>query len=346
MQARHKDLILSTQGRSFWILDDVTPLHQLSESIAQSDVHIYEPRDAYRVNNIAGGGDDDDSEGGITPEPPPGDALMTYYLAKESEDEVTLEILDSSDQVVRSYTSDEEKAKERKLEKLSQEAGTHRVAWNLTYPGPDIIPGIITFGYGGGVKAPPGTYRVRLTVGDNVQTQSFQVLADPRLDDVTQQDFDEQFRLASEIRDTMDELYNSIRRVRSVREQVAAVAERAKKAGFDEAVQETADAVKKKLEEAEGLMVQTKNQSRQDPFRFPPQLVNQFVALYEYVTGVDGYRAGGPEGKPTAGAHQRFDDLKTEWSAAKAELQGALEEVSVFNQKLNEAGVPPIILKQ
>jgi hypothetical protein len=64
------------------------------------------------------------------------------------------------------------------------------------------------------------------------------------------------------------------------------------------------------------------------------------------VTGVDGYRAGGPEGKPTAGAYQRFDDLKTEWSAAKTKLRGALEEVSVFNQKLNEEGVPPIILKK
>jgi photosystem II stability/assembly factor-like uncharacterized protein len=346
LQARHKDLILSTQGRSFWILDDVTPLHQLTDSIAQSEAHLYEPRDAYRVNNIAGGDDDDDSEGGITPEPPPGDALITYTLAKETEDEVTLEILDASGQLVCSYTSDEKKAKEDEQQAIPKKVGAYRVAWNLTYPGPNIIPGIITFGYGGGVKAPPGTYRVRLTVGDNVQTQSFQVLADPRLDDVTQQDYDEQFRLAIEIRDTMDELYDSIRRVRSVKEQVAAVAERAKKAGFGDAVQEAADAVKKQLEEAEGLMVQSKNQSRQDPFRFLPQLVNQFVALYEYVTGVDGYRAGGPEGKPTAGAYQRFDDLKVEWGEAKAQLEAALEDIAAFNQTLNEEGVPPIILKQ
>jgi hypothetical protein len=144
----------------------------------------------------------------------------------------------------------------------------------------------------------------------------------------------------------MDELYDSIQRVRSVKGQVAAVADRAQNAGFDDTVQEAADAVQKKLEEAEGLMVQTKNQSQQDPFRFPPKLVNQFVALYEYVTGVDGYRAGGPEGKPTAGAYQRFDDLKVEWGEAKAQLDAALEDIAEFNQKLNEEGVPPIILKK
>ncbi len=344
IQARHKDLILSTQGRSFWILDDVTPLHQINESIAKSELHLYEPRDAYRVNNIAGGDGDED---GITPEPPPGDALIHYYLSSEPDDEVLLEILDAGDQVVRSYTSDEEEAKKGAFEKLLKEPGMNRVAWNLTYKGPDKPEGIITFGYGGGVKAPPGTYRVRLTAGGETQTQSFQVLADPRLDDVTQQDFDEQFRLAIQIRDTMDELYDSIRRLRSIREQVTTLANRSKEAGYGDAVQDAADNLQKKLVETEEVMVQTKNQSNQDPFRFPPRLVNQFVALYEYVTGTDGYRAGGPEGKPTAGAYERYEDLKVEWNEAKAKLQAVLDEdIAAFNQKLNEEGVPPIIMKR
>jgi hypothetical protein len=347
MKVQHKDLILSTQGRSFWILDDVTPLHEVNEGVAGSDVHLYTPRDAYRANTGAQEPDDDDGQGGIDPDPLPGKALIHYVLSEAAEGDITLEIVDAGGGVVRRFTSDEEESRTSGQRPLPVEAGMNRIAWDLTYAGPDKPEDVILWGYGGGVKAPPGTYQARLTALGKTQTRSFNVLADPRLDNVTQQDFDEQFRLSIQVRDAMNELYGSIRRVRDVREQLKAVAERARSAGYGGSIQTEADAIVEKLTEVEEIMVQTKNKSGQDPIRFAPRLEMQFVALYENVTGVDEYRSGGPEGKPTPGAYERFEDLKTEWNEAKGRLQSILDsEITRFNQTLQSEGVPPIMLRK
>jgi photosystem II stability/assembly factor-like uncharacterized protein len=348
MQVAHDDLILSTQGRSFWILDDVTPLRELSETVAQSEMHLYSPRDAVRANTGARSGIDenDEEEGGITPDPPPGKALIHFHLAAVPEDEVTLTILDRGGNVVRRFTSSEERAKEEKIGKMKIRAGLNRVVWDLTYPGPDKPEDVVLWGYGGGVKAPPGPYEIQFDALGQSQKRTMLVMRDPRLNAVMQEDYEEQLALALSIRDTMNDLYGSIRQVRSIREQLDTFAERAKRAGFGEGIQAAVTELEDKLDSIEEVMVQTKNQSGQDPIRFAPRLENQFVALYEYVTGPDEYRSGGPEGKPTAGAYARFDDLKAEWNEAKTRLQKILnEDLAQFNQTLKDQQVPPIITR-
>jgi hypothetical protein len=348
LQVAHGDLVLSTQGRSFWILDDVTPLRELSDSVAQSEMHLFSPRDATRANTGARSGtdEDDEDEGGITPDPPPGKALIHFHLAAVPEDEVTLTILDRGGEVVRRFTSNEEKVKEENIGKMKLKAGLNRVVWDLTYPGPDKPEDVVLWGYGGGVKAPPGPYEVQLEALGQSQKRTMLVMRDPRLNSVMQEDYEEQLALALAIRDTMNELYGSIRQVRSIREQLDTFAERAEGAGYGEEIQTAVNELKDKLTSVEEVMVQTKNQSGQDPIRFAPRLENQFVALYEYVTGPDEYRSGGPEGKPTAGAYARFEDLKAEWNEAKTALQTIFDEDLVrFNQTLREREVPPIITK-
>jgi photosystem II stability/assembly factor-like uncharacterized protein len=336
MQVRHKDLILSTQGRSFWVLDDVTPLHQITDEVASARMHLYQPRDAYRVN--AGGEAERNA-----PEPLPGNALIHYYFAQAPEEEVRLDILDDQGRLVRSFTSDSAKVQEDDATAIPTDAGTNRTTWDLMYTSPDKVEAAVIWGYSGGVKAPPGTYRVRLNVGEESQTVSFRVLKDPRLANVTQQDFVEQFNLAIAIRDTLDEVYDAIRTVDAVRGQVTSIAERADAAGYGTELKAPAESIAVKLTSVEAELMQTKNQSNQDPIRFPSMLDNQYIALYEYVTGVDGYRYGGPEGKPTEGAYLLFDELNTEWAALRRRLKETIDtDVAQFNVTLAQLGVPAI----
>jgi len=340
MEQMHDDIIISTQGRSFWVLDDVTPLRQLTETVANSSMFLFQPRPAYRVNS---GG----SNGYVDPEPLPGKALIHYYLANEPTEPVTLEILDAGGNLVRTFSSDSAISEDNNEDPISAGAGMNRVTWDAMYPGLNTTEGAVLWGYGGGVKAPPGTYQVRLSVDGDTRAQSFEVLKDPRLEQVTQQDFLEQFRLAIAIRDTLNQVYDAIRQTQAVREQVAAAQERVEDAGLADEFEGMADSIATDLTTVEETLTQTKNQSGQDPIRFPPMLDNQIVALYEYVTGVDGYRYGGAEGRPTQGAMDLFADLNLSWVAVRDRLDLILStDVNEFNAMLEQSGVPAITVPQ
>ncbi len=337
MRVRHRDLIVATQGRSFWILDDVTPLHQITDEVARSSVWLYRPRDAYRVNMRGV-----EAEGEPVPEPPPGNALVFYYVKRKPQGEVRLEILDGAGGVVRTFSSDSAIAAEHDEKPLEAKAGMNRVVWDLTYPGPDTLGGIVISGFTGGVKAPPGEYAARLTVGSESQTRSFRVLPDPRLTDVTQADYEEQFRLAVAVRDTVSRIYDAIRTIRTVRGQLESVGVRAEEAGYAERIRALADSIARALTAVEEELRQTKNKSDQDALRYPPKLDTEYLTLYAYVTGVDNYGYGGPEGRPTRGAYERFEHLNAEWEIQRSRLDAALGRVKEFNALAREQGVPAV----
>jgi photosystem II stability/assembly factor-like uncharacterized protein len=338
MEVRHKDLVLSTQGRSFWVLDDVTPLHQLVNQLAEAAVHLYQPRDAFRMN-VAG------ASGETAPERLAGNAFIHFYLAQEPTMAVSLEILDAGGTVARRFISDTAAARKNREQTLNADAGMNRVAWDIMYQGPETPEGVVVWGFNGGVKAPPGTYQARLTVGGDVQTRSFEVMKDPRLTEVTQADFDAQFDLAIAIRDTLTHIYTAIEHIRSVKEQAHSLAQRANDAGRGEELIELADSLAARLGAIEQKLTQVKNQSNQDPLRFAPMLDNQFVAVYEYVTGVDAYRYGGAEGRPTEGAYARFQDLNAEWTALQTELHTIMmSQIQPFNDAVERLGLTGIVM--
>jgi photosystem II stability/assembly factor-like uncharacterized protein len=340
MRAQHKDLILSTQGRSFWILDDLTPLHEMSDEVANSASHLYGPRDAYRVNSRGL-----EAEGEPLPEALPGKSLIRYYLAQEPEREVRIEVFDVDGNPVRAFSSDSTLAAKEGQQALETKAGMNVVAWDLTYAGPDTLGGIQISGFAGGVKAPPGEYLVRLTYG-TTQERSLNVLPDPRLAGIVGQDeYDEQFRLSIAVRDTISRIYDAIRKIRDVHGQLKAIADRASEADYSEQIKELADSVMATLTGVEEDLRQTKNESGQDMLRYPPKLDTQFLMLYSYVNGVDNYGFGGPEGRPTAGAYARFDDLNGEWAELRRRLERIIEEdVRGFNSTIAGLGVPAVIL--
>jgi photosystem II stability/assembly factor-like uncharacterized protein len=341
LRVHRNDLIVATQGRSLYILDDLTPLHQLADVPRGSAAHLFAPRDAYRVQ-IGGGG-----AGGIesAPDQLPSGALIHAWFAAAPDSGVRLEVLDARGQVVRSFTTDTARARELGQPAVRTVAGAQRLTWDLTYPGPRLLKGQTIWGYTGGVKAPPGTYQLRLVAGTTTQTRTLRVLADPRLPTVTAADYDLQFRAAVAVRDSMNVVNEAIATIRAVREQAMRAVEQAGRINRASEVKPSADALAGKLGGVEGALNQTKSESGQDPIRYPGQLDNELTELYTNLTGDDSYIYGGPEGRPTRGATERTNDVMQRWAPLSTQLRTILEaDVPAFNELLRRLGLGAIVL--
>jgi hypothetical protein len=333
LKVKDNDLVVATHGRSFWVLDDLAPLRQLTDRVADREMHLFSPPPAYLVNTYGGDADHEDRE----PANAPGGATLDYLFAETPDTTVTLDVLETDGTVVKQFTSDSSAAKEAGTPPLPVEAGMNRFHWSLRGEDVNAVDDAVLWGYTGGPKVVPGTYTARLATADgDTLTQSFEVKMDPRLDDVTTADLQAQYDLATSIRDTLNAVYDAIRTLRSVREQVHSVATHAKEAGHD-GLLARADSIGKKLSSIENELMQTKNESFQDPLNFPPQLDNQFAYLYGFVAG--------PDGPPTRSARTRFEDANELWREHRSQLQEILEtDVPAFNERARELASDPVFV--
>ena len=232
------DLVLSTQGRAFWILDNLSPLQQLNEKVAAAPATLFAPRDAVRGRGGRGGG----GRGGNGPQYPAAGAMIDYYLASASADDVTLQVTDGAGKIVRSFTSAAPAAPERVAAdtpppddeeggggggrggrggapRLDKSAGMHRFTWDLRYAGP--LTGAGAEG-GNGPVAVPGSYSVRLKVGTVTETQPLAVAEDPRIlrDGVTLEDLRAQFAHNMRVRDLVTDANKTVARLRAAQQKL------------------------------------------------------------------------------------------------------------------------------
>ncbi len=308
----HKDLVLSTQGRSFWILDDLTPLHQISEKVMSADAFLFEPKEAVRTPGRGGFG-----RGGGGPQYPTPGAMIDYYLANNSSGDITLDVLDASGKVVRTFSSAGSAAAERGPSaeappseegeegafrprggptRLDKGAGMHRFTWDLRYAGPwqsNARPE----GPNGPV-AVPGKYSVRLTAGAWTSTQPLTLIEDPRVtqDGVTTADLREQFDHNMRVRELVSDVNKTVARVRAAQASMHG-------ASAD------ADKLAKLNEFASHLITPSIRYSK-------PELQTQITYLYSMTTSTDQ--------KIGRDAIERYAVLRKELDQRMAELDGIL----------------------
>ena len=229
----HDDLILSTQGRSFWILDNLTVLRQLNQKVASSKMFLFKPREAVRTVRHFSGEGGGSAGGSGAPQYPEAGAQIDYYLADGASKDLKLEILDSKGTVVRKFAvtaqnaapadagenggGDEEEGplRGRPVASLNASAGMHRFTWDLRYPGPwqsDRRPEGPN-----GPTAVPGKYQVRLSAGGWSSTQPFTVIEDPRITKagVTTADLQEQFNQTVRVRELVSEVNHLVAELRA-----------------------------------------------------------------------------------------------------------------------------------
>jgi photosystem II stability/assembly factor-like uncharacterized protein len=250
------DLLAATHGRSFWALDDLSPLYQMSDATAMESAKLFKPRESTRfrvygwpMEKQPSGYADYTRSGPITvtgyvresvmgtPTPdfldagknPPIGVIVHYFLKEKPEKPVTVRFLDQSGKELRSFTSDSETPP-----KVPAEAGANRFVWDMRAQPPTKLEGPTTddrmdrmMQAMAAPKVVPGNYQVQLVVGDKTFTESFTIKEDPRLP-VTQQDLVEQFNLKSQIRDRLSEVHDAVNQIRKMKKQIESWEERVK----------------------------------------------------------------------------------------------------------------------
>ncbi len=344
------DLVVATQGRSFWILDDLSPARQMTEAVEEAvaeGVHLFAPRPAYQLNLRGFGGD-------RAPDRPPSGAIVDFGASEAvaGSDAVRLELRNEAGEVVRVFAEDREAAAAAleveengvwtgEVDRLDVAPGINRFAWDLQVPGPEVIAGsIMSLGYTGGMWAPPGRYTVRLVAGDAVREEALELRPDPRME-LEPGALEARFELTLAVRDEVTEVHDAIARLRSVREQASGIVDRIRAAGVDAGVVGSiaaeADSLADRLTAIEEALIQTRNEAGQDPLNFPPKLDNQLVYLYGHVNAA--------YGRPTAGSYERWEDLRAEVAPYLAELGAVLgQAVPRFNALLAEHEVAGIVV--
>ncbi len=284
LAVKEGDLVAATQGRGYWILDDLSPLRQLDPAAHGDGVHLFAPRPALRV---AMGRAEEPGAAGTNPHP---GAVIDYLLPAERDPEtpVRLEIQEADGTPVRTFLPEPtEGEKPEPLPKhltddprgLPVEPGFNRFAWDLRYPGAESYDGRVYWNRSlAGPRAVPGTYRAVLTVGDETRAAAFEVRPDPRTS-ATVADMRAQFDFLVGVRDTLSRVHAAVRRLRDVRDQLKAIEERYPEGAAHHDVAIAAAALAEKLTAVEEALLQTKSKSPQDPLNFPIRLGDKLAGV-------------------------------------------------------------------
>jgi len=273
LHVRGNDLIAATHGRSFWMIDDLTPLHQLSDEIADADAYLFKPKPSYRMAQGGGwGGRDERLEG----ENHPNGVIFHYFLQdREAMDEVTLEIMEMDGTPIRTYKTNASDRSER----LTASTGGNRFVWDMRYSGFSEFDGMILYSSPNrGPKAVPGTYRARLSAGETVIEQEFEIIPDPRLK-TTPAEYQEQFDFLMGVRDKVSEAHRAIRDIRSLREDINYLEQKLADDPAYEEVLEKARQLDEDMKVIENNIHMTKNQSYQDPLNYGIRVNNRLAFL-------------------------------------------------------------------
>lgn len=267
---KDNNLIAATQGRSFWIIDDLTVLHQLSKEVADSDFYLYTPKATYLMNSGYGGKSLKKGENH-----PDGVMLYTYFKEKpDSNQNVSITIRNAKGTDIKVFSKDAEDKKD----KWSAKDSTHLFVWNMNYPDPLLIKGMYFFWVmQNGPSAVPGTYQAILKVDNDSVFTNFEIVIDPRVK-TSQDDLQAQFDFLIETRDKLTEVHQTIKDIQSARKQINEVNSKLEGEEFEQIVNKgrMIDSV---MTIIENEFYQTKNKSEQDMLNYPIKLNNKLGHL-------------------------------------------------------------------
>jgi photosystem II stability/assembly factor-like uncharacterized protein len=336
LRVRQKDLVVATQGRSLWILDDLTPLHQISEAVENAEHYLYRPRDPYR--SIARGYY---AEGGQGDNPPGG--LRVHYVLGEDVDAGTpmsMEIVDAAGRVVFSEASPDDSpdcVASPRQRSLTRSPGANSWGWDMQVGRFHCIPEITATSPGlSAYAAAPGRYQMRFTVGDFSQTQDFEILIDPRLDGITADpvaEFQALDRLSESLLAGATEMAQGVLDLRQVKQQldfILEVSTSSEATEQSEALNEMADAWIAKI-------LQRELKTFQNAYQHEARLLMKYKDLLGRIAG-----ANIPV---TDGVREVSADYLEEWRLIAVELQSIkTRDIPALNEILRAAGLPEIYL--
>jgi photosystem II stability/assembly factor-like uncharacterized protein len=354
---REKELVAATQGRSFWIFDDLPLIHQMMGAgglSAANETQLFKPKESYRMPG--GGGAPLGPTATVGRNPATG-VVVYYSLKSKPTADVQLEFLDSTGKSMRKFTgrvarpgaatpgqapaaqpADEGGFGGGGAPTVTTDVGLNRFVWDTRYSDAVRFPGMILWaGETRGPKISPGVYQVKLTVEGKTLTQNFEVKADPRLA-TTPADYAKQVELGLKIRDKLTETNNAIIQIRDVRKQVEDLIKRVSGQPGFKVINDAGTTLNKSLTTIEEALYQTKNQSNQDPLNFPIRLNNKLAAI--------GGVVGSAEAAPTAQSYAVYDEVVGQIDLQLQRLTQIMKtDVPAFNQLVKDQNIPAVVVK-
>jgi photosystem II stability/assembly factor-like uncharacterized protein len=324
---KDNDVVLGTHGRSFYVMDDISPLRQMA--MLSSGTRLFRPSEAVRTGR------------GVT---------VYYQLARPTE-RVTLEFTDTRGRLIRTFTGtpadsarrggeggggeedDDDSPARPRDPRVPTNAGLNRFVWDLRTPGAEDFPGIVLWAARlVGPRVLPGSYRVRLRINDRlVDSAGFLVVNDPRVATVPRTALQEQHDLARRVVQRTTDANRGVLLVRGIRRQIDERLTHTQ----DAAIRTAAEALRARLSAIEDSLYNPRLQSGQDPLNFPIRLNNKMAALLGVIESA--------ETAPTRQSYTVFEDLSHRIDARLAELDAAVRtDLPRLNALLRAAGLAEV----
>ena len=333
---KNNDLIVGTQGRSIYILDDLTTVQQKSPAVLNKNLHVFDVNPAYRMpgGGRRGGG------GGMSGAPianagmnPPNGAVFNYYLKNVTDSsKLSIVLIDKNKKIIKTYSTS---SKENKVDVVK---GMNQFEWDMNYPVAEKVDGLILWnGFVGGPKAPPGNYFAKFKSGSDSTEVPFTILADPNYK-TSLTEYQEQFNHLITIRDKSSEIMTAIKNIREIRQQMNDFSSRVGK-DLPKEIKQQIDTINKQMNVVEEAMHQTKAKSGQDVLNFPIRLDDKLSSIYNA-------SSAGNSGlsKQTKDAYEelvlQIDDQLGKWRKILN------EDVAKLNQLIHEKTLPVIGIKK
>lgn len=331
---KDNDLVVGTQGRSIYILDDLGTMQQAEISILDKNIHVFNPKPAVRMaggsSRFGGGGQGLSNVG----KNPPNGVVIQYYLKHVTDStKATVTIMDKNRKEIKTFSTSS------KEDKIEVEKGMNLFSWDLNYPAAERIPqGLIVWnGNPPAPKAPPGDYYAKFKSGNDSAEVKFTVVADPNYK-VSQSEYDEQFNLLIAIRDKFSETIKALNSIKEVRGQMNEFSSRLGK-DLPKDVKDLMTDIGKKMTAVEEALHQTKAKSGQDVLNFPIRLDDKLSNVYR--------NAFAGNGAPSKQVKEAFADIGGKIDTELARLKAVMnDDLPKLNQLIRDKGLPLIGVKK
>lgn len=333
---KNNDLIVGTQGRSIYILDDLTVIQQMNSGVLNKNLHVFDVNPAYRM---PGGGRRGGGSGGGTTITnaglnPPNGVVFNYYLKEITDSsKLSIELMDKNKKIIKTFSTS---SKDNKIE-IGK--GMNQFEWDMNYPVAEKVDGLILWnGFVGGPKAAPGNYSAKFKSGKDSMEIPFIILPDPNYK-TSQAEYEEQFNHLITIRDKSSEIMKAIKNIREVRQQMNDFSESVGKEDLPKEVKEQIDTVNKQIKEIEEALHQTKAKSGQDVLNFPIKLDDKLSSIYNAA-------AAGQSGLSRQ-SKDAYAELVVQIDEQLNKLKKIMsEDVAKLNKLIHEKTLPVIGVKK
>ncbi len=340
---KDNDLVASTAGRAFWILDDLGAIQQSKGEFGDATVKLYQPKPTYRLSSVT------------MPEyfgeipglgRNPANGITVEYYLKEKADtvKVSLEILDASGKIIRSYTNKKDESFKpypggpAPKQVIPADAGVNRFAWDFRTESLSGVPGVFVMGDYSGHRVAPGKYKARITHKGQTSETDLEIVSDPKIN-ATAAEWAAQQDFLKQSGEQFEELHKSVNKMRQVKKQIETYNESLKDNADAKDIVNSGKELIKKIDKWESNLIEPRSKNFQDVINFPNKLNAEFIQLRSVADTHDP--------RLTKGVQDRANDVQSDWNKYKQQMIDLeTKDIGSYNQMFKDKNLPAIITEK